>query len=349
MKQLTGLAVMLIAALALFAGDFVGSSQSSIPDRDVPRLVTKLRGYIANDGVLMSSKYVPMWVQRAVSDFSGGRETHVPATLEVRNPLSHCLFVRPSPDHKVVHAFVGGSWQKSAVYVYDDDIVREKAARFIEKYKNKGRKLAEAYLSSPEGMSVTDVVITDTSQPLYLVLTSQSARLWNIQVARGVKIAHVAVMSNRHAGIANLAKDIPIEFLTYKKLKACGVFPLRRPKDHWSFVRNAKASGDTKLINKNIQGHLKFAKFFRSRFGASPEANAVEVNVASHVLIGDVAPTLEGRVPHKPITGSHVVLTAADNVTASKQSVFTAKFEKQVIDLASQMAGGDLSVLEPAS
>jgi hypothetical protein len=62
----------------------------------------------------------------------------------------------------------------------------------------------------------SDIIVTETEQPVYLVLDSYNAVLWNLQVAEGAKISGVFVNSYEGAAVANVPKGVRVGMAAFR-------------------------------------------------------------------------------------------------------------------------------------
>ncbi|MEQ8559010.1 MAG: hypothetical protein RIB03_11895 [Henriciella sp.] len=62
----------------------------------------------------------------------------------------------------------------------------------------------------------TDVMVTETEDPVYLVLASYDEMLWNIQLAPGAEIDGIAVMSYEGAMVANAPDGANVGFVSMR-------------------------------------------------------------------------------------------------------------------------------------
>ncbi len=80
--------------------------------------------------------------------------------------------------------------------------------------------LHHGYKEASEGKRAqhdqTDVIVTDTEAPIFLMLESYNATLWNLQVAPGVKIDGVAVLSYEGSSLANGPEANRVGFLGFR-------------------------------------------------------------------------------------------------------------------------------------
>lgn len=62
----------------------------------------------------------------------------------------------------------------------------------------------------------TDVIVTETDAPVYLVLESYNAVLWNIQLAPGAQLQGVGVLSYEGGAVSGVPEGIDVGFLAFR-------------------------------------------------------------------------------------------------------------------------------------
>ncbi len=130
-------------------------------------------------------------------------------------PNRSCILPRAGSTSKVVNitASGGGSKRNSPLF-------------FGQFHKKHVSGIPGYVYSNP---SISDVVITDTSQPIYLALASQEATLWVIHTAPGVTIDGIAVVSGEQSAVTgtNISRN-RIGFVLEHSSRRCWTPPARR-------------------------------------------------------------------------------------------------------------------------
>jgi len=62
----------------------------------------------------------------------------------------------------------------------------------------------------------TDVIVTETEVPVYLVLESYNAVLWNIQLAPGAQLEGVGVLSYEGGAVSGVPEGVDVGFLAFR-------------------------------------------------------------------------------------------------------------------------------------
>src|SRR6185369_11737950 len=120
--------------------------------------------------------------------------------------------------------------------------------------------------------------------------------------------------------------------------------------DHWLLVQNAKDDPSdelSKVLEETQEMSRAYSRWFLRNFGMGSETGVIGLDQASQVLVGPLPAGAEGRVPFKPLAGAQVRIATEDYVMASSADDYRARHENMVLELAQQMAGGDLASLRP--
>jgi hypothetical protein len=196
-------------------------------------------------------------------------------------------------------------------------------------------------------LSTVDVIVTETSKPVYLVLAHYNRVLFNIHLAPGAKISRIAMIGYRGGGITNLDPLPPVEVLSDQQLARCGVVPLRRPAAHWEMTKIANNStfDPKELVRKATSDFSKYSNWFKRNFGQTSEPNSIGAMTASHVLVGPLPTTLENRVQYKALTGANVYVAKSDYNYSLSPNDYKAKKSQLIIDAAEAGLGVKLETL----
>lgn len=226
----------------------------------------------------------------------------------------------------------------------------DRAKRYIDSYVKDGPSADPDTDQHGDNMNVVDVVVTETSKPVYLVLSHVRNVIWNIQTHEKARISRVAIIGSGNSGIANLDKGVPVTILNGENLKRCRVQPRRRPADHWLFVKRAKKTPSfQETLQENVSAYGKYSNWFTDNFGQGSETGVIGIETVSHVLVGPLPPALEMRVVYKPLEGADVKVTDPGKILVTDERTYKATVKALVADLAAKAAGGDLKNLIPKS
>ena len=141
-----------------------------------------------------------------------------PAPLEFVDANAKCRMPRPSSGARLAYAyFYGGGARTPLQYVADgkraeqlqqriqlsDQIAKAMASSSFESAAIARHAAAFAKGNAVEWLGRVDVLVTETDAPVFLVLTSYDAVLWNIQTAPDVEIDGIVVSAYEGGAIAN--------------------------------------------------------------------------------------------------------------------------------------------------
>lgn len=330
------------AMLALaFAGAVLGGCDSdAVPSGkvNVKKFVTKLRGYHVPNGVVMTQSEQPVWIQAVTTGYSSSANSEVPAGVTLFDSTQEsCTAPQRHKDEYLGHVFFSRAKQPSTLYSYSDADLRESALAYVKWHKH-GEREAKRYTKPVRAIDVIDVFVTETSKPVYLVLTSPSKAVWNIHKAEDAKLARIVLIGHETVGIATDSLKTPVDILR------CNPPLLRDPKPHWAFVRNVRESGrNEELIDKNRAQHRKFSFWYKQHFNAWSDHNLAVANRANHALIGPVPANLDDRIAYKPLSQRKIRITDHAELVITDKSSFRTLYLTQVRQLAEEINGGKLA------
>ncbi len=323
--------VVSVAALAIIGGDWLLYSER-MPTRPAQGKVTyKSFGPVAHPRLMFAPEDTHHWVRHAVSDWAIDENEGIPAQILVQKPGS-CRLPVPETGTKLYHAHVGRSGWEASLY----NIRRRDVSKRIADAMNSRGSDEPPQVNPPRrgvGMGLIDVIVTDTQQPLHLVLANDSETVWNIQLAKGVKLSSVTVLSRSAAGVANLPNDVPLKILDGKALGKCGITLARKPHRRWSAMNRKSNSYNKDSIRVWRKRYNKYNAWFKRQFGVSASENYIAASRGSHVLIGPMPATLESRFPYKPLEDSVVKVVPTGIFLAGSRSDYEAAYQNVVKSL----------------
>lgn len=345
MNRLAVLAALIMAMSLAACSDSNGEPPLGDP---AAQLKQEMRGYEAPVSVMMGLNEKPYWAQSALAGFRPvDIENDVPAAIEDITPNGSCSFTLPNKDEVLAKVQVDGSTMKGTVFAASDAEIGNATKQYIANVQRRGVN-APMPVNQGEGqLGVVDVVVTEKSKPIYLVISYSSPTLFNLHLADGVRLSRVALIGYGPGGIANVGKSVPIRSLSGAAMAACDVAPVRMPADHWLFVQNVRQNSSLQdTLDKNMSQARAYSNWFRSNFGASNEPDAAGASKVAHVLVGPLPDSLEKRVAYKPLAGATVLVTKGDLVFGGPEEEFMARKKELITAAATKFAGGDLSTLK---
>lgn len=205
---------------------------------------------------------------------------------------------------------------------------------------------------------LTTVWLTDTSAPLYVVLqTPERNMMWNLQLAQGVSVAHVVMISRNISAVVGVPEAAGVEIIRvddympdrgYSDMAAmgeCMVFPWRAPQERWLAVQQNNF-GAREMVALYAEGHAAYAAWYARAFGVSADANTLAAMAAAHVLLG---PRPAMPLSYVPLEGRAVRMTRVENAYHGREATRQADILRRHDTLLRTVIGGDVGLLWPAT
>lgn len=300
-----------------------------------------------------------------------------PGRLKDLALLDGCRPTAPRHGARVANVFAGPTLQRVPVYAIGAEDLDRLALRRIERVKKNGLGEGPSFtdmlaatglsggtnlmkplatdvgaLSAPYRFSAMEIVVTETAQPVHLVLQSAGGRiLWNLSMAPGVEIAGVTLLGGAMSALANLPDGVPVEVMDADALARCDIVPARRlTRSDPLFV--AVEAGDTSVAEARatLAAHAESVEawnaWFAGVFGVRDDATRIGQDVAAiAALVGPVPATPEERVGYHGFRGRLAWITpAAETILDSEESA-DARLRRLVDRRAEEIAGRSLADL----
>lgn len=340
------LAAVSLAAAVLLAAC---ADQGAVPDGD-PREGARrdLRGVAYREDALADASGRFHWAQAAIADYRAADQKTFPARVEVLD-TSSCLLTKPAEGDLLRHVIVERGAGEVPFYQISDEDIGARAARFVDSYvATKGKARPSVAYDDADVMRLVNVVVTEKSAPVHLVLTSETNVIWNILPAAGVRVSAIAVLSGDGVGVVNAPAGVEVEALYGEALKRCEVFPARRPREDWSFVQNTRRQGGdyaAKALAENNARASAYASWFSNRFGVSAESGAIVHRGLGAVLIGPLPEGEGAKAPMRTLEGATLFLSRSDHLVVGARRDYQRELSALTEAAARQASGGDLSGL----
>lgn len=326
-----------------------GCSSEDIP-QSVPEVTYGRFGAEVERNVALDQNGNPIWMQKLVSGYAQPDDRDAPKKYEFLEPLSDCSFTLNKEGAKAVFIHTYESITAAPVYAITKSTINKRAEKLVKEWRQAGRNPGADVNTDDDILRFSDVVVTDTSAPLYLLLASKERMVWNIVAAPGVKIQRVALLSEGHAaGIINLDPEIPVEAATSSAMARCNLYPHRKPTEKWRIMTALRADpydrSNLKIVQSLSNSYSVFAGWYQKVFGADPEQAAIGGSRVNAFLVGPAPLQKETRILYKGLKGSYLRITPSDNVVFGTRKTYLAKNEPLVQQAASVLVGGDLTIL----
>ena len=303
MKQQLHLSILTLCCLVLAACN----SESSVPDANpaIPYRV-EMWGRSYEPAAVIAENEQFYWAQQILSEYRNVKSDDIPASVEV---LAHanCNFPTPAEGEKLLHAHFSIGMQNSPLYWLSEKDLESRVQRIIEGYNiQHSPGVLRSWAAEKDEMSMVNVLITDTSQPLYLVLSSSRGIIWNIQAHPDAKIARIAIISEAPSGIANLPEGTPVTALWGRSAQNCKALPELMPRKDWPIVANKDDydAGLHEVLAKYRSRASTYSTWFRKNFGRGSDDRAIATIGAGNVLFGPLPANKDARFPYTPLAGA---------------------------------------------
>ena len=260
-----------------------------------------------------------------------------PAQVTRIDAEKRCEFTGPKEGALVSVVNLYGSHTDTQIFPTTKELIATNVERLIDRSGDKVLMiLGKTAIVNPYEM--VDLVITERSAPLHLVLASADQVIWNFVPAEGVEISHVTLLGKKDSGVANLPEGVPVTAFDARMMKKCKIDPAFRPLETWQLRRRSKEHFD--------KYKLRFARFDawvrRVHRGYSND-HKVDATTFSHVLIGPPPQTLASRVPYRGIGQSHVRMVSKAPIEIMEKRPYAVKIKSIAKVQAEQMVGMSLS------
>jgi hypothetical protein len=333
-------------AVGLLLLSLMGCSEE-LPKGDPATHVSTSRfGLRTDSGIVVGFDMKAHFLQMLVSGYKPV-EAEKPAAVEMVSEMPNCIFPRPDTGAKIYFLSSRGHYLKTAIYTFGLAALQEQAHSFVKEWRANGYEPRPAVGVYNEPVALTNVVVTDTSQPLHIVLGGMSRVIYNFQIAPGVKITGVSLLAASHSGVANLPTDIPLAVLGPTNVSSCNALPHHKPQSHWQLAvlaRERDANAQTAL-NRLHDVHKRFSSYFQSNFGVDSESRMIGGEGISNYLVGLAPNDLKLRVPYKSLHGATVRMTRPEKIFIGSHSEYLTRFRDEVRQAAEQLVPGSLASL----
>lgn len=232
----------------------------------------------------------------------------------------------------------------SDLHMFGFDALVNAAGSWIGMSKRDGKPAPAEKMTLAARVPIVDVILTDTSGPLYVVLQSYFGKsiLWNIVPAEGVEIAHITLVGNNVA-INPPPGDYDIDYLPTGR-SGCAPMVARAPQQYWDMYHRPMGSDLERYETRSIDNAAAYDAWFRATFGQGAEENVVGFFLQNHVMWG---PMPEPLVPYRSVEGSTVLVTEQDYIFTAPAQMRDAFLISVQTDLITDAVGGDLALLFP--
>jgi hypothetical protein len=334
------------------AGSIVAPKDSAAQPADTPTdvLIDGPDGLVADGPIAAVAGNAPIFIDELITDHSTQVEKDVPSEITTIRPIMGCLLTPPLAGTVVGHVVAGQSDMPLGLLTYDDADLATAVQAFVDAYRQ--GEPAEASVPMNLRYQSYDVVVTETTAPVYLVLqTGPGNRIWNIHAAPGARIERVVLLGGNQVGVANLDPVVPVEVILQEGLETCNVRPAL-PLNAGHALNVAAASGDADAmvaLDAHDVAVQAYDQWFLDTFGVAADPSRVGFDRGRVSLVGPVPGGQDLASAQKPafagIGGAKIRTTQAAFFEIPGQVAPGEDFASRVKAIASAFAFGDLANL----
>lgn len=308
-------------------------------------------GLQATGPIAASAGNVPVFIHDVLSGYPHDVAQAYPAAVTTIRPILGCLLTPPQPGSLIGHVTGSGTTLPMALFSYDDADLAQGVAQFVDRYRKRG--IAARVPSDAFAFQSQDVVVTDTTAPVYLVLENTVGnRIWNIHLAEGARVERVVLLGGAQSGVANLDPVVPVEVILEDGLATCGIRPAH-PLNAGHRLLQPDTASDPESRQKAttlVEAAADYDLWFRDSFGVTASNSRVGFVQGTVAVIGPVPATpTDVAVPkaaYAPITGASIMTTQGTYFEIAGQVPEGQDYGSRVMALATAFAFGDLSILQ---
>lgn len=334
--------VRLVTAALVFGLSGCGEEKvvADVPPQSNPseRARMDVIGMKAKDErVALGANNAVHWFKALASGTDLSKPTAFPAQVSRLTAEKRCDVTPPQEGAIVSIVNLYGSVTDTQIFPTTDALIATNVERLL---KRSGETMLNLIgkIAIVDPYNLVDVVITETSAPVHLVLSAHDQIIWNIVAAEGVQVSHVTLLGNKDVGVANLSADVPITAFDARMMKKCKIDPVNRPLKTWILARRSKQH-----FNGYKSRFAQFNAWVMRGHGRYSQAHRVEGTKFSHVLIGPPPQTLGTRVPYRGIGQSHVQMVSNVPIEIMEKAPYARKIKTIATEKAEQMVGMSLA------
>lgn len=327
------------------------TADDPIPDGDPNSQVRGDRfGENHYDTIAVGPNNQKFWAKALMTGYVHPTWGDVPGKVEPLPRNSGCKFPPMKAGAKPALVGVSSPQIKSTIYSIEPENVRKRAETHLAIWARDGKEPAMWRSATDDDVfKVANVVVTDTSAPVHLVLSGGNKVLWNIHAAEGVTFSGVNIVDQTNlAAIANLPDGVPVTAMTGALTKNCNALAFRAPNANWSTVERAKTRTDEMtqgIVTSRQTYYANFNGWFKSNYGVGSESVVVSAEQGTNFLVGP-APAPDKRVAYKSLRGSNVKITSGGTLVFGDVKVaYANKNEELIRAQIEKVSGGSVARL----
>ncbi|MEM9707781.1 MAG: hypothetical protein AAF871_03250 [Pseudomonadota bacterium] len=286
-------------------------------------------------------------VQDALSGVPRRLKAEHPARVLASPAEANCQVPALAAGQKMAKAQVFDGITPSGYHVVTDRELASGASGYVADLQRTSDPMKERASGDTKPTPVVNVVLTDTSAPLYLVLQGATqALLWNLHAADGVEVARIVLVGNPGQAVHPLSEDTPVHFLEMQS--GCAPQPWRAVASHWDLFHRAGVSSTSEDFEGRARDmHGRYEAWFSATFGTASEPDTVGAFTASHVLVGPMPATPEARATYRSLEGALIRAQEGPRLFVGSAEERRAAVASARRDLVLEAVGGELARINP--
>ncbi|MEM9851780.1 MAG: hypothetical protein AAF761_07260 [Pseudomonadota bacterium] len=267
-----------------------------------------------------------------------------PAALIAQPTAENCTVPSVADSQKLAKVQVFDAGMPTGYHAVTDRALAEGAAKYLRDLQQAKDPASERPSRQTNPVSIVNVVITDDSAPLYLVLQASARQVvWNLHASPTVQIDQIVLVGQPGQAVNPPAPDIPVTML---RIGAdCAPQPWPDTTSYWQVY--APPGLDSSYREKSASQYARYNEWFVAAFGEASHPGASTAWTASHMLIGPLPSSAETRPQYRPLDGATIIAHEGPLLYISPRLDREADIMARRHALAVAAAGGDLSVVNP--
>ncbi|MEO1238799.1 MAG: hypothetical protein AAFW64_03875 [Pseudomonadota bacterium] len=267
-----------------------------------------------------------------------------PATLVTQSTSENCAVPAVAQGQKLAKVQVFDAGMPTGYHAVTDRVLAEGAAKYLRDLQQAKDPAGERPPRQTKPVSIVNVVITDESAPLYLVLQASARQVvWNLHASPTVQIDQIVLIGQPGQAVNPTTPDTPVTMLRIGA--ECAPQPWPDTTAYWELYAPPGLDGGYR--EKSAEQYSRYNDWFASTFGEAPHPGATTAWTASHMLVGPLPSSAETRPQYRPLDGATIVAHEGPLLYISPRLEREADIAARRHALAVAAAGGDLSLVNP--
>lgn len=205
---------------------------------------------------------------------------------------------------------------------------------------------AQKFYAKDSRVGLVDIVVTDTSKPVHLVLLNSKNKVFNFHVAPGVNLERVVAVDAQDVSFANLPKGTSVTTIVgTADMRRCGLkFARKPPANFGAYLDQRDPSG--KLRRESLAMEMSGYRLYETKknqlFGRQGLVD-FQARHSGGVLVGPPPSTLEQRLPYTSLEESVVYTTTRATIVAGDRGQQRRTLSRMVKDRLAKNYGEALA------